>query len=257
MLDEFLQFLQEQCENHSIYVHGAQGEKGSAITGNWIRAKESGRGCVGTAMRFWKRQLRKGYGEAIRAFDCSGLIVHCLQKLGAICAEDMNANGLMRQCRHITKAELKKGDWLFRVNDSGRAYHIGVAVDDELNIIEAYGYKKGIVKRKLNAGGRRYWNAFGRPKLFEAEIASEELPFQYFFTRIQRKKLPPIAGEDVRMLQKLLAAKGFSPGSIDGVFGRHTRQAVLLFQKANALKADGIAGREIFHALGAAFGLKN
>ena len=49
-------------------------------------------------------------------------------------------------------------------------------------------------------------------------------------------------GDAVRKLQELLNAKGYTCGSVDGVFGSKTYAAVLAFQKANGLGADGIVG---------------
>ena len=49
-------------------------------------------------------------------------------------------------------------------------------------------------------------------------------------------------GDAVRKLQELLNAKGYTCGSADGIFGSKTYAAVLAFQKANGLAADGIVG---------------
>ena len=49
-------------------------------------------------------------------------------------------------------------------------------------------------------------------------------------------------GDAVRKLQELLNAKGYTCGSVDGIFGSKTYAAVLAFQKANGLGADGIVG---------------
>ncbi|HBC43380.1 MAG TPA: hypothetical protein DCZ88_16230 [Pseudanabaena sp.] len=50
-------------------------------------------------------------------------------------------------------------------------------------------------------------------------------------------------GNAVVELQQLLQAKGFYIGKIDGDFGAGTANAVLKFQKANGLTADGIVGK--------------
>ena len=50
-------------------------------------------------------------------------------------------------------------------------------------------------------------------------------------------------GESVKTLQAQLNAKGFNAGSVDGIFGKNTRAAVIAFQKANGLAADGIVGK--------------
>ena len=49
-------------------------------------------------------------------------------------------------------------------------------------------------------------------------------------------------GDAVRKLQELLNAKGYTCGNVDGIFGSKTKAAVLAFQKANGLGADGIVG---------------
>jgi uncharacterized protein (TIGR02594 family) len=43
-------------------------------------------------------------------------------------------------------------------------------------------------------------------------------------------------------IQKALAAKGFDPGNIDGVWGRRTAAAVRAFQTSKGLLADGVVG---------------
>jgi hypothetical protein len=50
------------------------------------------------------------------------------------------------------------------------------------------------------------------------------------------------SGEDVRQLQLLLRNAGFDPGSVDGVFGARTHDAVVAFQRSRGLAADGLAG---------------
>src|SRR5690606_21543804 len=49
-------------------------------------------------------------------------------------------------------------------------------------------------------------------------------------------------GSQVRILQKKLNELGFKCGTVDGVFGSKTRNAVRSFQKAHGLAVDGIVG---------------
>ena len=50
-------------------------------------------------------------------------------------------------------------------------------------------------------------------------------------------------GDNVKKLQKRLIELGYlKEGSADGVFGNQTRNALIAFQKANSLTADGVAG---------------
>ena len=57
-------------------------------------------------------------------------------------------------------------------------------------------------------------------------------------------------GDAVRKLQELLNALGYDCGSVDGIFGSKTKAAVLAFQKANGLAADGIVGPLTWAKLG-------
>lgn len=49
-------------------------------------------------------------------------------------------------------------------------------------------------------------------------------------------------GPAVQDIQRRLAAKGFAPGAADGAFGPQTTTAVVAFQRANGLTADGVVG---------------
>ena len=57
-------------------------------------------------------------------------------------------------------------------------------------------------------------------------------------------------GPDVELLQKRLSTAGFAPGRIDGRFGPGTEAALLAFQRAHDLLADGAAGPITWQALG-------
>jgi len=49
-------------------------------------------------------------------------------------------------------------------------------------------------------------------------------------------------GADVAKLQRALAALGYDPGPVDGVFGPRTLSAVMEFQRRSGLAADGVVG---------------
>ena len=56
-------------------------------------------------------------------------------------------------------------------------------------------------------------------------------------------------GEDVGRLQRRLRGQGFSPGLTDRRFGPATEAALLAFQRARGLLADGVCGPETWAAL--------
>lgn len=58
------------------------------------------------------------------------------------------------------------------------------------------------------------------------------------------------SGEEVRQIQSKLKSWGFYSGSIDGVYGSQTVEAVKAFQKKNGLTADGVAGEKTLSTLG-------
>lgn len=56
-------------------------------------------------------------------------------------------------------------------------------------------------------------------------------------------------GAQVKLLQSALAQLGYSPGTVDGVYGTSTTTAVTAFQRAHKLTADGILGPATLAAL--------
>jgi len=57
-------------------------------------------------------------------------------------------------------------------------------------------------------------------------------------------------GEEVAQIQSALKNSGYFLGGIDGVFGVKTQEALMRFQEARGLTADGIAGTQTLKALG-------
>ena len=57
-------------------------------------------------------------------------------------------------------------------------------------------------------------------------------------------------GEEVKKIQEKLKAWGYYSGSVDGIYGSQTFEAVKKFQRKNGLTADGIAGTKTLQAMG-------
>lgn len=166
---EFIEYLQEQVQNGSIYVYGAQGQKTPTVCERWIRKMEANTGgtlvkgrytsYADIAVTAWKKKVAKGYGDVLRAFDCSGLGVFFFLKHNLI-AHDMTANGLMGLCEKV--GEPQAGFWAFRTRND-RAVHIGYLVNDH-ELIEAKGRADGVVLREYKPNE---WEVIGKPKIFE------------------------------------------------------------------------------------------
>ena len=169
-LDGFLAYLREQADNDSIYVWGAQGQGAPIINEVWIRARETSDRNAQRAIDFWKKQVALGYGNILRAFDCSGLIMYYFMSIKPVFTYDMSANGLSRKCAPLQRASLLPGDFVFREDKSGRVYHVGVVLDLNGNVIEARSRDTGVVIRPLDEPGKGYWNRYGRLPLLKDEI---------------------------------------------------------------------------------------
>lgn len=249
-LKEFLSYLEEQVTNHSIYVWGAQGQQGSAITEAWIRKRETTEANFKRAVAFWRKQCEAGFSDVLRAFDCSGLGAYWLQNVKHIIPGDTNANGFYGKCKKISKSDLRVGDFVFHLNSTGRATHIGYVVDQSLNVIEAQGRDYGVVKRPLSKGS---WKAYGRPPYWTEEEVCEitgETPV-YTFDRILKYGR---RGDDVCILKQLLAANGFTGLTpTNRNFYRQTEKVVKAYQQANGLEVDGQAGPLTIASLGGTY----
>lgn len=57
-------------------------------------------------------------------------------------------------------------------------------------------------------------------------------------------------GEEVRKIQTKLKNWGYYNGTVDGVYGWQTENAVRSFQKKNGLTVDGVAGGKTLNAMG-------
>lgn len=57
-------------------------------------------------------------------------------------------------------------------------------------------------------------------------------------------------GSEVKNIQTRLKKWGYYTGSIDGIYGTETKNAVIKFQKKNGLTADGIAGPKTLAKIG-------
>ena len=177
MLNDFIEYLIDQIGQP--YLWGGQHTK--LTPSNYeeiIHKREDGRGyyvdgqsVADAAIQFCKEKFDAGATELF-AYDCSGLGMYWIQNLHHIW-NDCTADRMMSHCTDLNSKEPpKKGWWVFRTNQSGKATHIGYMVDDE-NVVEAKGCRWGVVKTKWRS---KDWSVWGIPSIFHDEIVTPEPP---------------------------------------------------------------------------------
>lgn len=240
MLESFIAYLEQEIVRGSIYVLGAQGQRAPFDTA-WIKVREHGdEKNVLRCRRLLAKRLAEGYPEkSIGAFDCSGLGMYWLENVKKLLPQDLNSNGMKGLCEPVSRDRLRRGDWVFILNDAGRAVHVGFAVNSR-QVIECRGRDYGVVRTETDA---RPWNFFGRPRLFMYEIEG--------YT-VSRRLKKGDKGEDVRALQHQLMLYGYTleKHGADGVFGTETLNGLLKMQKEAGLEQTGDAQRSTLEALG-------
>lgn len=127
----------------------------------------------------------------------------------------------------------------------GTMGHIAVS-DGHGRTIEAAGVGLGV--RRGNVQGR-IWHYFAAvPELTYPEPREDSPrrpdPFVLELTD------PNMSGPLVRQVQEALQVRGYNPGVIDGEYGPHTVAAVIAFQTASRLIADGMVGPKTARRLG-------
>lgn len=255
-----IDFATTEVSRGSIYVWGAQGQRGSQITENWIKACETSTTNANRAIALWKKNKEKYDPNMIAAFDCSGLIGACLNVNGNPGYDD-TADGYRKSCTAINKSQLQPGDFVFEWNGK-KSGHIGIFIGDG-KVAEARGRDYGVVITELD---KREWKKYGRPDFIYSDgdttnpaptpVVDEDI--KYELSRTLYKKSPIMTGEDVKHAQILLDKHRAEPGDIDGEFGSKTEAATIRFQKARIAEgydlgssgADGQIGEKTWTVLG-------
>lgn len=160
-LDQFILYLTEQIGQP--YVWGGQHTK--LTPQNYVAVitkMEKDATNRANAIAYCESLFRAGVTE-LYAYDCSGLGMYWLFNVKRIYDHDMTANGMMSKCEIVT--EPKRGYWVFRTDDNGKATHIGYMVSDT-ELIEAKGRKYGVVRTVYKKSA---WSKIGKPKCFDFE----------------------------------------------------------------------------------------
>ena len=71
----------------------------------------------------------------------------------------------------------------------------------------------------------------------------DTLPSESYEKPAKKTYSEPVIQLSSKQIQRALKKAGFYQGPIDGNIGPKTKEAIIKFQKANGLKADGIVGK--------------
>ena len=184
-----------------------------------------------------------------RVFDCGGLIKgffwsdnpQSIPEYMSNGFPDINEAGLQKRCSKTGAMDSLPEIPGVLVFSTG---HVGVYIGDGY-VIEARGFDYGVVKTAVKDRGWLKWGMLN-------DLEYEQTPKFRLYRLLQYPGYMLCAGSDVKWVQQALIDKGYSVGAdgADGDFGKNTKAAVIRFQKARKLAADGIVGKDTITALG-------
>ena len=137
---DFTKWLKEQVGN--CYLWGGQGESVYDLVRTLAKKNNQSNENTEKMLAYMKRNGARD----IKFYDCSGLGVTYLLANKAI-TSDMTAAMLYDKCTPIKDNEVTEGCWAFLKNTSGKIYHIGYVVDNDM-VIHAFNQEKGIIMEK-------------------------------------------------------------------------------------------------------------
>ncbi len=231
------------------YVFGAQGQTYTKeMAEEWARKKRSGRD-----YDYFVVKCAKWFGRTV--VDCSGLLIEAYRSQTPGYG-DKSANTLFSKC--VQSGMLSSIPELPGVC-VWRSGHIGMYIGSG-KVVEAGGTNVGVVVSELNAPATsKRWTNWGRlaDVDYTNAVPTPDVPdsADFWVGRYLKVTKPYMKGEDVEDVQQALAKYGFSPGSIDGIYGLRTETAVKSFQKSKGIGADGIVGPKTVEALHGAWGI--
>lgn len=204
-----------------------------------------------------------------QAYDCAQLTRYSCKAAGQELVSGANSQWVKTDWDRsgtIDSLPDVPGVLLYHINDKGRMSHTGVYIGGGY-AVEARGHAYGVVKTKVSSRSWTHWGAL--PDV----LGGTETPIAPPAEKDEQEPAPESGeategqnggntvmvelnvlrkgskGEQVKTLQRLLNAMGYSCGSVDGIFGSRTLIAVKEFQKANKLIVDGVVGRNTWNAL--------
>ncbi len=107
------------------------------------------------------------------------------------------------------------------------------------------------MKAKIKSGEKKTWQIF----IIILLAVTMTFIFQYAETNDNNNPIKVLSqlgsrGTEVRNIQNKLKQLGYYTGSVDGIYGTRTKNAVIKFQKNCGITADGIAGPKTLLYLG-------
>ncbi len=186
--------------------------------------------------------------------DCSGAFAYAFRKLGGSIYHGSNTmwRKYTTEKGLVGQIDLVPGMAVFRWRRSGQEpagykndgqgdyYHVGLYIGNG-EVIEAKSTKDGVVKSSVSG-----WHSAA--KLLGVDYTGES-------PQTPPAQLPQLSrgstGYWVTEAQLRLIAHGFPLElyGADGIFGKETQAAVIAFQTARGMKADGVIGQETWEAL--------
>lgn len=183
-------------------------------------------------------------------FQLTGRLYGCSDNSGQAHSADAYSGFWQRDAETVGEsvgvelASRTPGAFVLRLPQPGAIGHV-VLSDGQGGTIEAHSSKDGVIAAKL---ARRRWDkGIFVPWIHYTQGPAIKLPLPSAV--IYRLMHPCMTGERVNQIQESLQAAGFDCGGVDGVFGPHTHAAVIAFQLASKLVADGEVGPTTSRAL--------
>ncbi|MFA5676315.1 MAG: peptidoglycan-binding domain-containing protein [Christensenellales bacterium] len=218
---QLVEFAEKALTEKWGYVLSAQGEMYSLATAEyWAKTRNKPSAFAGTAYSYYVEACARWFGHFVA--DCSGLIIAAFRSIVPK-YQDQKADTLFSRCTETgtikTIPEIpglivwKKG-------------HIGVFVGGGY-VIEARGYKYGVVKTKVSG---RPWTHWGKLKdiIYESEVD----------IMINKSSSAAV----IKAWQTALIDAGFQEGmdvKLLGQWGSRTEAATKAFQKAHGVPQTG------------------
>lgn len=167
---------------------------------------------------------------------------------------DVNEDGLLKLCKNVTTdfSTIAVGEFLWLTG------HCAIYIGDGLAVEATPAFENGVqITAVANLGtksgyNKRTWVYHGKLPFVEYIKEEAQPNTKVYIAPYELKK--GHKGEQVKAIQQLLIAKGYSCGAdgADGDFGANTEKAVKEFQKDNIGKtkwSDGIVGKNTWCAL--------